>query len=155
MPLSPNDSGSSQSQPITFTSRAADRIAKVVRKVEQGERDQLPAAQQGGILPQRVFRVAAYTATWATGSWQTVTFYNQTSTPNTVAAYNLYANVGLNTGVTAVECSIARNGTAWYLLNVNLTKQQGYAGNAIQLLGHSTASTQVMTWYSVTTCTAS
>lgn len=119
MPLSPNDSGSSQSQPINFTSRAADRIAKAVRKVEQGARDQIPFNQQGGLLPQRVFRVATFTAAWPTGSSQVVTFRNITSTPNTVSAHNLFFPI-TEAPASATNCAVARDGTAWYLVAVPL-----------------------------------
>lgn len=141
---------------VDFTRGAADRIANAVRLVEQGDRDGTPL-RFGKVAedPQRVFRVCTYSQPWVTGATATVTFYNQTTTPNTVTAYNLHANVGLNSGVTAAECSIARNGTAWYLVSVNLTKQRDYSSTSIQLLGHSTGATQLLTWYSATTCAAS
>jgi hypothetical protein len=43
-----------------------------------------------------------------------VTFFNQTTTPNTVAAVNLFANIATPSG--ARNCAIAKDGTAWYLI---------------------------------------
>jgi len=102
---------------VTFTRPAADRIAKVVRQVEAGDRD-------GAALYFRVrsptpcvmFRVCTYTATstWTKGGAKTLEFRHQTTTPNTVTATNLFADVGTASG--GVACAIAREGTAWFLI---------------------------------------
>jgi hypothetical protein len=104
---------------ITFTSGAADRIVKVVRAVEGGDRDCGPltfGARIGGVSG-KTFRVCTFTGAWSINGTKTVTFRNQTSTPNTVAAVNLFAAL---TGTTATStfrnCAIAKDGTAWYLI---------------------------------------
>lgn len=100
---------------VDFTRGAAERIARVVRLVEQGERDQAgPRYGQVADAPGgKVFRICSYTGAWSIGSTNTVTFKNQTTTPNTVSATNLFLplpNLGTR------DCAIAKDGSAWYLL---------------------------------------
>jgi len=102
---------------VTFTRPAADRIANVVRTVEQGSRNEAPLTfgradvSSGG----KVFRMCTFTGNWAIDTSKTVTFRNITTTPNTVIAQNLFAAIA---GVTATStpCAIAKDGTAWYLI---------------------------------------
>ena len=100
---------------ITFTPRSAERIARVVRKVEAGDRQNAGlsfAALQVGT--EKAFRVCTFTGSWSVNGSKTVTFRNQTTTPNTLIAVNLFANLGTASG--ARNCAIARDGTAWYLI---------------------------------------
>lgn len=97
---------------VSFSRGAAQRIAKVVRIVEGGNRD------QGGLtfdhpMPQsgKVFRICTHSAAWNKGTVQTVTFKYQANTPNTVSATNLFANVPA-----AGDCAVAKEGTAWFLI---------------------------------------
>ena len=109
--------GKSNTQRVSFTRRDADRIGRVVRTVEAGDKKgnaltfghrQQPG--QGG-----VFRIATHGfAAWNKDSTQTVTFVTTTSTPNTATAVNLFAD--LASGVTGRSVAIARDGTAWYLI---------------------------------------
>lgn len=103
---------------VAFTRPAAERIAKVVRRVESGDRDgaafgmglrmqQLPA--------QPVFRMATYTAQWSINGVQTVTLVNQTNTPNTANAKNLLINLPAPDGQR--YCAIAKEGAQWFLIN--------------------------------------
>ena len=64
----------------------------------------------------KVFRVCTFTGAWAIGGTKTVTFKNQTATPNTVAAVNLFFPVPAPGATT--DCAIAKDGTAWYLIDV-------------------------------------
>lgn len=103
---------------VDFTRGAAERIARVVRLVEQGERDQsgptygrVVEGGGGGIT----FRICTYTGAWSVDSAKTITFFNQTSTPNTVVAHNLFATLAVPTASTQV-CAIHKYGTAWYLI---------------------------------------
>jgi hypothetical protein len=102
---------------VDFTRGAAERIARVVRIVEQGDRDGA-ALRFGKVVESgggKTFRMAKFTATWTIDTSQTVTFRNVTTTPNTVIALNVFANIGLGTA-TASDCAIAKEGTAWYLI---------------------------------------
>lgn len=102
---------------ITFTSDSADRIAKVVRIVEAGNRDTgaLPTSPRfSGGSAKPVFRMATFTGSWNIDAFKTVTFRDQTATPNTASAINLFAN--LTAASSARACAIAKDGTAWYLI---------------------------------------
>jgi len=96
----------------TFDLESASRIAGVVRAVEgqpqPGSSLSFDSVPPG---PRRVFRVATFTGSWSKSATKTVTLINKTSTPNTVVATNLFANVPASG-----RCAIARDGTAWYLI---------------------------------------
>jgi len=115
------DNGGKQgagNQFVKFSRQSAQRIAKAVRTVEGGNRDQ-PGITFDHPLPGavKVFRVATFTGAWSINATKTVTFRNQTATPNTAVATNLFAAL---TGTTATStfrnCAIAKDGTAWYLI---------------------------------------
>jgi hypothetical protein len=118
---------------VTFTSGAADRIAKVVRTVEGGDRDCDPltfGARIGGVSG-KAFRVCTFTGSWSINATKTVTFKNQTATPNTVAAVNLFC--GLDPSGSC-DVSIAKEGTAWYLVQPNVTQLPGYSASGTQVM---------------------
>jgi hypothetical protein len=102
---------------VKFTRPAAQRIAKVVRTVEAGDRGQpglrFDHPMPGGV--QKVFRVCTFTGSWDIGEAKTVTYKYQTSTPNTAVATNLFFPV---TGTASADCAIAKDGTAWFLIDV-------------------------------------
>ena len=64
------------------------------------------------------FRICTFTGAWAVGTSKTVTFKNQAS-PNTASATNLFFPV-TSTATAIINCAIAREGTAWYLIDVPL-----------------------------------
>jgi len=99
---------------VTFTRPAAERIAKTVRAVEAGDRSQ-PGIEFGSVpgVSTKTFRMGTFTGAWSIGSAKTVTFRNQTTTPNTVSATNLFWPIPEGP---QRDCSIAKDGTAWYLL---------------------------------------
>ena len=107
---------------VTFTRGAAQRIAKAVRIVEGGSREQggltfdHPMPGVGG----KVFRICTFTGAWSINSSKNVTFFNVTTTPNTVAVQNvMFPLPSLSTTTsTPTVCAIAKDGTAWYLVNV-------------------------------------
>jgi hypothetical protein len=109
------DGKPSQIERIAFTRPAAERIAKAVRTVEAGDRDQ-PGITYGSALgvSRKVFRVCTFTGAWSIGATKTVTLKNQAATPNTVAAVNLFAAVPAPGS--SGDCAIAKDGTAWYLI---------------------------------------
>jgi len=63
-------------------------------------------------LPE--FRVATFAGPWSIAASKTVTLKYQTTTPNTVTAVNLFADVP-DPGPGG-DCAIARQGTAWFLI---------------------------------------
>ena len=102
-------------QRVTFTKPAAERIARVVREVEGGDRDGAPLTfgARVGEANAKVFRVCTFTGAWSIGASKTVAFRGVTTTPNTVAAQNIF--VSLPDRGTA-NCGIAKDGTAWHLV---------------------------------------
>jgi hypothetical protein len=113
------DGKAATTERVTFTRPAAERIAKVVREVEQGDRDTVGLsfgyrAAGGGA---KAFRICTFTGAWSINATKTVTFRNVTTTPNTATALNLFAFVQGSTSSAATKnCAIAREGTAWYLI---------------------------------------
>lgn len=100
---------------VIFTKGAAERIGRVVRQVEAGNRDQGPLTFGVGQVPaSKVFRVCTFTGSWSINASKTVTFKGVTSTPNTAVAVNLFAAISAPSG--AANCAIAKDGTAWYLI---------------------------------------
>jgi hypothetical protein len=100
---------------VDFTRGAAERIANVVRLVEQGDRDGT-ALRFGRVVGEqgKVFRVCTFTGAWSKNSFKTVTLKYVTSTPNTFTAVNLFAAIPSSSG--AKNCAIAKDGTAWHLI---------------------------------------
>jgi hypothetical protein len=107
---------------VAFTRPAADRIAKVVRRVEQGDRAAKPLEFRriSTSLPQgQMFRVCTFTGSWSKNQAKVVTFLNVTTTPNTVSATNLFVDLAScsTTGTaTTTKCAIARDGATWYVI---------------------------------------
>jgi hypothetical protein len=77
------------------------------------------------------FKVCTFTGSWAINTAKVVTFRNVTTTPNTVSAINLVCGLS---PTASCEVSIAKDGTAWYLVQPNLTQQPGYSGSSTQVL---------------------
>jgi hypothetical protein len=112
------DGKPARTERVTFTKPAAERIAKVVRAVEGGDRDTGPLTfgNRGVAGNPKTFRVCTFTGAWSINATKTVTFKNQTATPNTVAAVNLF--FPFPAPASATDCAIAKDGTAWYLIDV-------------------------------------
>ena len=106
--------------PVFFDVQSAARIANAVRKVEIGDRDEA-ALRFRRELPQqqrKTFRIATFTGAWSINATKTVTFKYQTNTPNTAVVTNLFFPVPAPAGAT--DCAIAKDGTAWFLIDVPL-----------------------------------
>ena len=128
------DGKPAKTERVTFTRPAAERIAKVVREVEAGDRDQ-PGLTFGNRVTGssgKSFRICTYTGAWSIDGTKTVTFRNQTTTPNTVAAVNLFIELPDNG---ERNCAVSKDGTAWYL-----TQWQWDASTAISSVTLTTAS---------------
>jgi len=134
---------------ISFTRPAVDRIARVVRAVENAR----PAG--GGLRsravveagPSKLFRVCTFTGAWPINTAKTVRFRNVTSTPNTASVTNLVCGLS-PTG--SCDVSIAKDGTAWYLVQPNLTQQPGYSASGTHVL---TIQGGNLRWLGTTACT--
>lgn len=163
-------------QKVAFTKPAADRIARVVRKVEAGNRDGMPWGVSPRFAPD-VFRlhVATFTGAWETGTYKTVTLrdseqtasvYNwctpapvqAAATANTAATrLVIYGKAAGRNSVVEIQTRLTHCTAAMTLGSVDLSTLPGYDAGVIQLLGHGeqdTASTCSggLQWYSITTC---
>lgn len=96
---------------------------------------------------EKTFRICTFTGSWSINATKTVTFKGVTSTPNTVSAVNLVC--GLNPSGSC-DVSIAKDGTAWYLVQPNLTQQPGYSASGTQVLTIQNGS---LRWVGTTACT--
>lgn len=160
---------------VAFTKPAAERIGRVVRIVEGGDRDIGPFNVEVPLTPEYRLRLGTFTGNWGTAQWKTVTYTVGTGS-TTIEVYN-HCNpaIGANTNSTtetrkvifgrvsgkmaAVEIQMRTTQcTATLTLgSVDLTTLPGYDAGVIQLLGHGaqdTASTCSggLQWYSITTC---
>ena len=106
--------------PTQFTRESAERIANVVRAAELATPGARPLDfERVDFSRSRVFRVATYTGAWSINASKTVTFKYQTATPNTATVLNLFFPV-TSTAAGSRDCAIAKNGTAWFLIDVPL-----------------------------------
>ena len=96
-----------------FELSSAQRIARVVRQVEQEPRRARALGFSAVETPakQKPFRVCTFTGAWSKNTAKTVTLRGVTAT---LSAVNLFASIG--TAASARNCAIARDGTAWYLI---------------------------------------
>ena len=119
--------------PTQFTRESAERIANVVRAAELASPAARPLSFERVDTPQkqRLFRVCTFTGAWSINATKTVTFKNQTATPNTVAAVNLFC--GLDPSGSC-DVSIAKEGTAWYLVQPDVTQLPGYSASGTQVM---------------------
>ena len=99
----------------SFTVGDARRIANAVRVVELGNRNEAPLTFRRVLEAPtpKVFRIGTFSGAWDIGSLKVVTFKYQTNTPNTASVSNLFWPIP-DSGTR--DCSIAKEGTAWYLL---------------------------------------
>ena len=97
---------------VSFSRGAAQRIAKAVRTVEAGDRNQpgltFDHPQFGG---GALFRTATFTGSWSIGSTKTVTYKYMTGTANATNDLMNLPSAGTR------NCVIGREGTAWRLIN--------------------------------------
>lgn len=95
-------------QVVSFTRGAADRIAKVVRTVERGDTsaEGLRFARPNDVPSVKQIRLATFTGAWQIGSSKTVTFKNQTTTPNTAKVANLTFSLFPFGTATSFDCII-------------------------------------------------
>ena len=123
------DGKPARTERVAFTRPAAERIAKVVREVEAGNRDLGPISF--GAAPgvaSKTFRMATFSGAWSINSAKVVTLRGSTAT---LSAVNLLC--GLNPSGPC-DVSIAKDGTAWYLVQPNLTALPGYSSSGTQVM---------------------
>jgi hypothetical protein len=111
--------------PVIFDRSSAERIANAVRRVEIGDRteaplrfDTVPPSQQ-----RKAFRVATFSGPWSPNSTNTVQIV---STGQTVQVLNRTFPLFSVPGHLQIACSIARDGTAWHLVDVGKNQSFGH-----------------------------
>ena len=117
MPPKPNGKNDRNDR-IAFTRGSAERIAKVVRQVEAGNRDE--AALTFGSRPPSVtltplVRMGTFTSPWPRDSTATITFLHGGGTAtasNTLISYPAPPH-----GKETVNCVVAKESATWYLAN--------------------------------------
>ena len=130
-----------------------EKLKSTIAKVESipfgGPVSRIPTVIEGDCqsFAPKVFRVCTFTGAWSINSAKTVTFRNVTSTPNTVSVTNLVCGLS-PTG--SCDATIAKDGTAWYLVQPNLTQQPGYSASGTHVL---TIQSGVLRWLGTTACT--
>lgn len=167
------DGKAAGTEKVLFTRPAAERIAKVVRTVEGGDRagKGLTFGGQATGLPMSL-KVATFTGSWSTGTYKTVTLVGSTATasvynwcnesPGNTASTNesryvIFGKAGGTNSVVEIQLQGTANTCRMTIGGFDLTTLPGYSAGAIQLLGHSASSTSgtacsSLTWYSITTC---
>lgn len=109
--------GKDPSQRVSFTRSGADRIARAVRVVEQGDRrgntltfgKRYPTPPGGS---NDVFRTARFTGNWNVNTTATIEFTNSTFTPQTATALNLFC------GIADGDIGVARDvEDVWHLIS--------------------------------------
>lgn len=153
---------------VTFTKPAAERIGKVVRIVEAGDREAAPYAVDVRLQNQGTkLRLGAFTGSWDSHTFKTVTFTSGTVTATTqvfsrtssvvaspnnpsCSRYVVFGQVAGTASLVEVEFQPTCETCLLSFGGVDLTSLPGYVGNAIQLLGHNQSA--CLEWYSITTC---
>ena len=108
--------GKSNTQRVSFTRRDADRIGRVVRTVEAGDKKGNALTfghrqQPGQGVVGDIFRTASFTGSWSVDSTATVEFTNSTFTPQTATANNIFCSI--ETGDVGVAKDVDNT---WYLI---------------------------------------
>lgn len=147
---------------VQFSRSAAQRIAKAVRHVEQGNRDQ-PGIANGPRLQQAgsTLRLGTFTGAWAKSAYKTVTVAGSTNTASVLNVSNPVADASCERSVVfsmvrgthvAVEMQYRPTCTTCHIniQGFDLSSLPGHVPNEIQMLGHD--ANDCLTWYSVTTC---
>lgn len=104
---------------VTFTKASAERISRVVRRVEAGNRGGQPLTFEprigggGG----SVFRMATFTGAWDKDTFNTVTVYDSTQT---LSVNNLLFPVPVlsDDANSPTHCAIAKDRGTWQLVNI-------------------------------------
>jgi len=128
---------------VDFTRGAAERIARVVRIVEQGDRDGAPLTFRKVETPAggAGLRYVEWTGQWAAAETAAFTFRSNNATATGV---NVFAGVDAGSGW------VARHSGTWHLVVCNLTTQPNYASGDVQMLGHDDDG--ILRWYTTVDC---
>jgi len=151
---------------VAFNLDDAQRIARVVRKVESGNRDESPLrfrriVEAGG--KSTPLKLGTFQGNWSTGELKTVTLHGVTSTPNTASVLNLtmqvsgvdggdthfviFGRVKHTTDLLAVE--IQQPQDCLRVAGYDVSQINNFSAGQSQILGHDGT---CLKWYDVSTC---
>ena len=118
---------------VQFTRESAERIAGVVRQAELTPAAASPLTFDKRFPQQerKAVRMGTFTGSWPIGGTKTVTFKFVTDTPNTAMVTNLVCGLS---PPGSCDVSIARDGSAWFLLQPNFTQLPGYSSSGTQVM---------------------
>lgn len=130
---------------------ALNRLRAVVQRVEGtpngSQITRIATAHDEGppyYIPASV-RFCTFTGTWASGESKTITLLDSSgATQAEASATNVLVGVSAGSGV------VARDGTSWKLISVNLTTQPGYSSSGTQVLAVVNG---LLRWVGTTACT--
>jgi hypothetical protein len=162
------DGKAAKTERVTFTRPAAERIARTVRRVEQGDRGAEPLVfDRIGVSSPFALKLATFTGNWETGTYKTVTLSGSTQTASvynwcnpalggntassTQSRYVIFGKVGGTNSAVEIQMRATSQTCHMSLESLDLTQLSGYDAASIQLLGHNTTG-PCLEWYSITTC---
>jgi hypothetical protein len=125
--------------PTFFDAASAIRIANAVRKVEIGDRSEKPL-EFDAIPPsqRKVFRIATFSGAWNPNTTKEVQLV---ATGQTVNAFNRTFPLFSVPAHLQIACSVAKDGTAWYLVDVG--KNQSYPHTLVSQFSTRTVVTDI------------
>jgi hypothetical protein len=110
--------------PVIFDRSSAERIANAVRRIEIGDRTESPLRFDAVPQQQRkMFRIATFSGSWSPNSTKTV---EVVLTGQTVNALNRTFPLSSVPANNQIACSIAKDGTAWHLVDVGKNQSFGH-----------------------------
>jgi hypothetical protein len=116
---------------VQFTRESAERIAGVVRTLELTPASGAPLNFDAVQSSQRkVFRMGSYTGAWARGAVNVVTLDNG----STLSASNRFCDLP---SLGARSCAVAKDGTAWHLIQWQWDFDPGNDGANFAISGAS------------------
>jgi hypothetical protein len=129
-----------------FSRKLRETVSRVIGEPVGSGGYRLETDLSGDPPTIREFRIATFTGAWSISEVKQVTLYGVTSTPNTVSVTNLVCGMS---PASACDVSIARAGTAWYVVQPNLTQLPGYSASGTQVL---TIVSGNLRWLGTTAC---
>jgi hypothetical protein len=128
---------------VVFLRPDAERIARAVRTVEVGNRNETPLTfrrvlegRGGGGL-----RYVEWEGPWQVSDTNTITFKSNDSTATGI---NVFAGVDSGSGW------VAKHDGTWHLVVCNLATQPEYKADQVQMLGHDDSG--ILRWYTTVEC---
>lgn len=161
--------------PVNFNRPAAERIARVVRAIEFGNRDGSPLEidRPWDGQPGLKLKVATFTGNWERGQFAVVTMVGSTQTASvynwcnsalggntassTESRYVIFGKANGTQSAVEIQMATTQCTSTLVLGSLDLKTLPGWIASETQLLGHGAADTAStcsggLQWFSITTC---